>query len=228
MSVKDNLLEINERIKESAAVFGHQQGEISLVAVSKMVDEKLVKEAMAEGLTTFGENRVQEIKRKRDLFKDCELHMIGRLQSNKVRDLLDVSLIQSIDRKSLLKEMERIGKREDHLFHGLIQVNIVGEEQKGGIHPGNLIEILDYVESLEHVRIEGLMNIGPFTEDEHELRCSFREMRKLFDSAQKIMYNNTKMRILSMGMSHDYQIALEEGSTMVRIGSAIFGKRSYQ
>ena len=193
-----------------------------------MVDDDLVLEAMNEGIHIFGENQVQEIKRKKALFRGSDLHMIGRLQSNKVKDLLDVALIQSVDRLSLIKELERIGKREDHVFKVLIQVNVVGEEQKGGINPTNLEEILKTIEDCHYIQVEGLMNIGPFTENQDELRYNFREMRKLFNTTQKIMYNNTKMKILSMGMSHDYQIALEEGSTMIRIGSAIFGQRSYK
>lgn len=228
MSVGENLNEIQERVSRSAEKFGHRWEDIHLVAVTKFVDRDKIQEAIDWGIREVGENQVQEIERKMDFFQGAKIHMIGQLQSNKVRKLTrGVTLIQSIDRKSLLKEMDRIGKRENIIFKGLIQVNNAREEGKGGIYKEDLPALLDYIEGLDHIQIEGLMNIAPFLDDVEEVRPYFRDMRNLFEKIQKISYNQIKMNILSMGMTHDYEVALEEGANMVRIGRAIFGERDY-
>lgn len=221
--IKERLEEVFTNMKK----YGKEE-HITLVGVTKFVEDQLVKEAKAAGLLHVGENQVQEILRKKELFKDFHVHMIGRLQTNKVRQLTQgVNLIQSLDRMSLLKEMERIGKREDHIFHALIQVNVSAEEQKGGMAPTDISAFLDAVEEMSHVKIKGLMNVAPFAEDPETVRPVFRKMRELFEKYAKIGYNNSEMVYLSMGMSHDYTIALEEGANMIRVGSAIFGKRNY-
>lgn len=230
MSVRNHLEEVKKNIEIHARKFGHSAKDISLVGVTKVIEDELVKEALDAGLKNVGENKVQEITKKMPMFRSYDkvkIHMIGHLQSNKVKNLLDVDLIQSVDRKSLLKEMEKIGKREDHVFQALVQINVAGEGQKGGINPNNLDELLDYIEGLEHVKIHGFMNMAPFTEDEKVLRKNFSTMRKLFEKHDNIVYNNIQMDILSMGMSNDYKIALEEGANMVRIGTSIFGQRNY-
>ena len=228
MSVEENLDVIREKVTQSAEKFGHRWEDIHLVGVTKFVDEDKIRRAIQWGITEVGENQVQEIERKMDMFEGAKVYMIGQLQSNKVRKLAHrVELIQSCDRKSLLKEMNRIGQRENVIFKGLIQVNNAKEEGKGGVYKEDLPALLDYIETLDHVRIEGLMNIAPFLENVEEVRPYFRDMRKLFEKIQKISYNQIKMNILSMGMTHDYQVALEEGANMVRIGRAIFGERDY-
>lgn len=228
MSVKENLDEIQDRVIRSAEKFGHSWEDIHLVAVTKFVDEDRIRQALDWGVKEVGENQVQEIERKMEIFQGAQVHMIGQLQSNKVRKLTDgVALIQSIDRKSLLKEINRIGQRENMIFKGLIQVNNAKEEGKGGVYKEDLPELLDYVETLDHVQIEGLMNIAPFLDDPEEVRPYFRDMRNLFEKISQISYNQIKMNILSMGMTHDYEVALEEGANMVRIGRAIFGERDY-
>lgn len=228
MSVKENLDEIQDRVIRSAEKFGHFWEDIHLVAVTKFVDEDRIRQALDWGVKEVGENQVQEIERKMEIFQGARIHMIGQLQSNKVRKLTHgVALIQSIDRKSLLKEINRIGQRENMIFKGLIQVNNAKEEGKGGVYKEDLPELLDYIETLDHVQIEGLMNIAPFLDDPEEVRPYFRDMRNLFEKISQISYNQIKMNILSMGMTHDYEVALEEGANMVRIGRAIFGERDY-
>ena len=228
MGIAENLHLIDEEIKKHAALFGHSRKDICLVAVSKLVKDDLVINAMEAGQIDFGENQVQEILRKQDLFTGKRVHMIGRLQSNKVKYLDGSQLIHSVDRLSLVRELEKQGSKKQTIFHALVQVNVAGEMQKGGISPDELTGLLEAVESCQYLKIRGLMNIGPLTDDEEEIRNNFRQMRKLFENTRGIVYNNSKMEILSMGMSDDYKIALEEGSNMVRIGSAIFGKRNYQ
>lgn len=228
MSVIENLDQIREKIEFYGGKFGHKKEEITLVGVTKFVDEEKIRQAIQNGLTDIGENRVQEIVRKEPMFDGANIHMIGQLQTNKVHKLpKSVKLIQSIDRPSLLEKLEAAGEKEDFIYHGLIQVNPAGEIQKGGVSPEDLPALLDFAQALSHVRIEGLMMVAPFSENLEEIRPFFRKMRKLFEKIGNRSYNQITMNILSMGMSHDYTVALEEGSNMIRVGSAIFGARDY-
>lgn len=228
MSVEENLEGIREEIERHAAVFGHKPEEVTLCAVTKTVETARIREAIACGVTDCGENRVQELEQKQaeGAYEGARLHMIGQLQSNKVRKLTSgLALIQSVDRQSLIQEMERIGDRDQADFKILLEVSIAGEEQKGGCPPDQIPELLDYVEELQHVQVQGLMCVAPARENPEEVRPYFTKMRKLFEKYAKIEYNNSKMEILSMGMSHDYRVALEEGANMIRLGTAIFGGR---
>lgn len=228
MSIRDNLYRIRESIEKSCKIFGQKPEDISLIGVTKFVDQDRISHAINAGLKDVGENRVSEIIRKKDMFKSCNIHMIGQLQTNKVRKLPnDITLIQSIDRISLLKELERIGKRDNREFRGLIQVNLAEEEQKGGCYKKDLPAFLDYAEGIEQVKIEGLMMVAPDFKDVEDTRPYFRQCRKLFEKLSIMRYNRIEMKFLSIGMSHDFRIALEEGSNMVRIGRAIFGERDY-
>lgn len=230
MSIQENLESLREEIEKHAAVFGHKPEDITLCAATKTVDSDRIREAIQAGLTDCGENRVQELeaKMKEGAYEGARVHMIGRLQSNKIRKLTEgISLVQSVDRKRLIKEMERIGKRDDAHFDILLQVSIAGEEQKGGCPPDQVIPLIEYVEGLERVKIHGLMCVPPYSDDPEEVRPYFKKMREMFDKIKGTEYNNTKMEILSMGMTHDYKTALEEGATMVRLGTAIFGARDY-
>lgn len=225
-SIAQNLEQINEKIEQHARIFGHRREEVTLMAVTKTVDEDRIREAIEAGIRVVGENRVQEVLRKESAFSGAELHLIGQLQSNKVRLLpRRVACIQSLDRLSLLRELERIGGREQFTFHTLVEINAGAEEQKGGILPSALEELLDAVEECRFVKVQGLMAVVPQCENIEDTRPYFRKVYNLFEKYKKIVYNNSKFEILSMGMSNDYTVALEEGSTMVRIGSAIFGKR---
>lgn len=226
MGLKENWQGIRNRMDVAAARFGHRPKEITLIAVTKTVEEERIQEAIALGLVDVGENRVQEMLRKKEAFSGSRLHMIGQLQKNKVRQLPDnVVLVQSVDRLSLLKEMERIGIRDDRHFEALIEVSAAGEEQKGGCPVEEVIPLLDAAEEMQHVRFRGLMTVAPAVTDPEDVRFVFKKMRALFEKCRSIGYNRNQLDILSMGMSHDFEVALEEGATMVRIGTALFGKR---
>lgn len=225
MHIEENLSFLMDRIDRAAARSGRNRDAISLVAVSKTVDAERIQSAISLGLHDFGENRVQEMRRKETVFQGQRLHMIGQLQTNKVRQLpSSVVLIQSIDRLSLIQELERIGARDHRSFTGLIEVGMAGETQKGGCAPEAVEELLEAVEACEHLRIEGLMTVAP-QGDAEEVRPIFTKMRELFEKLKSIGYNKTQMEILSMGMTHDFEVAIEEGATMIRVGTGLFGAR---
>ena len=230
MSIAENL----DNIRNNIDIIKKEKGldyDITLIAVSKTVDEEKVLEAYEHGQRDFGENKVQELTKKESSLnnlKDINFHMIGYLQSNKVKYLVNTAkLIHSLDRKSLIKEMEKRGKSEDFVFNCLVQVNLAKEESKSGIYLEDLEELLTSIENSKFVKVKGLMMIAPFYEDAEEVRPLFRKMKELFDELKVRDFKNIEMKYLSMGMSHDYKVAVEEGSNMVRIGTDIFGKRVY-
>lgn len=230
MSIAENL----DNIRNNIDIIKKEKGldyDITLIAVSKTVDEEKVLEAYEHGQRDFGENKVQELTKKESSLnnlKDINFHMIGYLQSNKVKYLVNTAkLIHSLDRKSLIKEMEKRGKSEDFVFNCLVQVNLAKEESKSGIYLEDLEELLTSIENSKFVKVKGLMMIAPFYEDAEEVRPLFRKMKEIFDELKDRDFKNIEMKYLSMGMSHDYKVAVEEGSNMVRIGTDIFGKRVY-
>lgn len=227
MGLIENGQDIRSRINRAALRFGHRPEEITLIAVTKTVEEERIREAVSLGFVDVGENRVQEMIRKQDAFSGARLHMIGQLQKNKVRQLPpNVVLIQSVDRISLLQEMERIGVRDNRSFDALIEVNIAGETQKGGCPAEEVYSLLEAAEEMKQVRFRGLMTVAPAAKNPDEVRPVFKKMRTLFEKCRSFGYNRNQIDILSMGMSNDFEVALEEGATMVRIGTALFGKRS--
>ena len=195
---------------------------IDIVAVSKTKPVNDLKEAYHAGQRIFGENKVQEMVSKFEkLPKDILWHMIGHLQTNKVKYIASfVNTIHSVDSHKLLKEIQKQAFKYNREIKCLIQIRIANEETKFGIEPSELEEILNFSKTLPNVKISGLMGMASFTEDKNQIRNEFRSLSNLYNS-----YNN--LRVLSMGMSGDYQIGIEEGSTMVRIGSKIFGERNY-
>ena len=195
---------------------------IDIVAVSKTKPINELKEAYHAGQRIFGENKVQEMVSKfEQLPKDILWHMIGHLQTNKVKYIASfVNTIQSIDSHKLLKEIQKQASKHNREIECLIQIRIANEDTKFGIEPSELEEILNFSKTLPNVKISGLMGMASFTEDKNQIRNEFRFLSNLYNS-----YND--LRVLSMGMSGDYQIGIEEGSTMVRIGSKIFGNRNY-
>ena len=230
MSIGENL----DKIKSNIDLIKKEKGldyPITLIAVSKTVDVEKVMEAYEQGQRDFGENKVQELTKKEsslNKLEDINFHMIGYLQSNKVKYLVNTAkLIHSLDRKSLIKEMEKRGKKEDFIFNCLIQVNLAKEESKSGIYIEDLEELLILIENSNYVKVKGLMMIAPFYEDVEKVRPLFRDMKKIYDELKTQKFKNIEMKYLSMGMSHDYKVAVEEGSNMVRIGTDIFGKRVY-
>lgn len=230
MSIGENI----DKIKSNIDLIKKEKGldyPITLIAVSKTVDEEKVMEAYEHGQRDFGENKVQELTKKESSLnnlEDINFHMIGYLQSNKVKYLVNTAkLIHSLDRKSLINEMEKRGRNEDFIFNCLIQVNLAKEESKSGIYIEDLEELLILIENSNYVKVKGLMMIAPFYEDVEKVRPLFRDMKKIYDELRTREFKNIEMKYLSMGMSHDYKVAVEEGSNMVRIGTDIFGKRVY-
>jgi PLP dependent protein len=204
----------------------------SLIAVSKTHPVEKIQEAYAAGQRLFGENKVQELVEKHPkLPADIEWHLIGHLQRNKVKYIAPfVGLIHSVDSLKLLEEIDKQAARHHRIIDCLLQVHIAEEETKFGFDAAELLEMLqsENMRVLHHVRIVGLMGMATFTDNSEQVRKEFRGLKSLWDSIKKEMLPpNTIMKELSMGMSGDYKIALEEGSTLVRIGSAIFGTRNY-
>ncbi|MEA4922291.1 MAG: YggS family pyridoxal phosphate-dependent enzyme [Eubacteriaceae bacterium] len=217
--IKGNLEKVRSTLKEG----------VLLVAVTKTHPYQDINTAIDEGVTDIGENKVQEILDKYDHVKPVRWHMIGHLQTNKVKYIIDkVSLIHSVDSLKLAKEINKRAGQHGITMDILIQVNSADEESKFGISAddtGAMIkEILD---TCENIRICGLMCVAPFAEDPADIRQYFAEVKKQYDEFGKISHERLDFKYLSMGMSHDYQTAMEEGSNMVRVGSAIFGQRVY-
>lgn len=201
-----------------------------IVAVSKNVDASAVNEVLSEGIVRLGENRVQEmLSKKPHLDASFQIDLIGRLQSNKVKYIIDqVHMIQSLDRESLAQEIDRRAQMQRRRMPVLIQVNIGREAQKGGVDPDDVFTFARYAGRLPGLQVRGLMAVMPDIDSEDELRPYFVRMRQLFEALKQEAIDGVQMEELSMGMSGDYELAAQEGATMVRIGSAIFGARSYQ
>ncbi|MDH8676704.1 YggS family pyridoxal phosphate-dependent enzyme [Fusibacter bizertensis] len=221
---------INEVKKDIAAVcnrIGKSAEEITLLGVTKTYEADVMNASIEYGIQNVAENRVQEVIRKfDDVNKGVKWHLIGHLQTNKVKYIIDkVDLIHSVDSLKLAQEIStragRIGKTQDIL----IQVNVADETQKFGVSPEELKTLLKDISNLPHIRVCGLMNIAPFLDDPEMLRDDFKIMKQLFDGLEDYNFENVKSTYLSMGMSNDYEVALEEGSNMLRIGTKIYGKR---
>lgn len=225
MSIKENLENINARIKAAAEAAGRDAGEIKLIAVTKTYPVDMMNEAIACGVTDVGENKAQEVRDKFEHVSPVRWHLIGHLQTNKVKYVIDrCAMIHSVDSIKLMDEIERLAAAHDVDMDILIQVNISGEESKSGIEPGELDALLGHAAELTHTHVKGLMTIAPLGEDAEP---HFKNMKKLFDQTAKKEYKNVSMDELSMGMSGDFESAIRCGATMVRIGSAIFGARNY-
>lgn len=218
MSIKDNLNTIKSELPQG----------VTLVAVSKTKPNEDILEAYAAGQRVFGENKVQEMVQKwEDLPKDIEWHMIGHVQRNKVKYMAEfVSLIHGVDSPRLLKEINKQAKKHDRVIPCLLQIHIAEEDTKFGLDEQELNKLIDSeaFKVMENIKIVGLMGMATFTDDENQVRKEFKQLKSLFDDL-KTKLND--IAILSMGMSGDYKIAIEEGSNMVRIGSSIFGARNY-
>jgi hypothetical protein len=214
--VRANLERVRERVARAAQRAGRRPEDILLIGVSKTVPAERVREAIAAGLPALGENRVQEAKEKiRVLGRPVPWHLIGHLQTNKVKDALDLfDVIQSVDRPALAAELARRARRPVDV---LVEVNLAGELAKSGFAPAEVKPALDVLAALPNLRVRGLMAIPPAAADAEQTRPWFRTLRELRDAAE--------LAELSMGMSADFEVAIEEGATMVRVGTAIFGER---
>lgn len=227
--IKDNLFKVQENIEKALIRSGRTKDEITLLAVTKTVDAEPINEVISLGIDNIGENKVQEIIRKYDsIDENVNWHMIGHLQSNKVKYIIDkVSLIHSLDRLSLAKEIDKRAKANNLIKDVLIQVNVAEEESKFGLKLDEVIPFIESILKFESIRVKGLMTMAPFANDPEEVRFVFRDLRNLGFEIEKRNYENVEMKYFSMGMTNDYEVAIEEGANMVRIGSAIFGKRVY-
>ena len=223
MSVKDNIYEFKKRLKNSGC---------TLVAVSKTKPVEMILEAYEAGQLDFGENKVQELREKPgQLPENIRWHMIGHLQSNKVKYIAPfIHLIHAVDSLKLLEEINKQALKHGRIIDCLLQVHIAQEEHKFGFEEQELIQILnsDELKTLQNIRITGLMGMASYTDDHDQIRDEFRKLKNLFDRLRlDFQLPNAVIQELSMGMSDDYTIALEEGSTMIRVGSKIFGPRIY-
>lgn len=224
MSIAENLAEVKDNIARAARKAGRKPEDITLIAVSKTYSSDIIKQAVDAGQTRFGENRVQEFNQKVVNFdKKIRWDIIGQLQKNKVKYIIDrVEIVHSLCTLSTAKEMQRLCERDDTKIKCLIELSIAGEEQKAGLTESELDGFLLEIDRLDRVEIRGLMTVAPFAEDAEQVRPVFSRMKKIFDEYRA---RGRDWDTLSMGMSGDYEIAIEEGATMVRVGSAIFGKR---
>lgn len=227
MTLQDRLDSVRKRIDAAARRSGRRGEDITLIAVTKTYPTDVMNQAIELGITDIGENKPQEVRDKFDSVKPVNWHLIGHLQSNKVKYVIDrCCLIHSVDSIKLMQEIERLASAHERHTDILIQVNISGEESKSGIEPDMLPSLLAYAENLNWVHVKGLMTIVPKPEN-GDVSCHFRNMKSLFDKTAQTDYKNVEMTHLSMGMSGDFECAIENGATMVRIGSAIFGPRDY-
>lgn len=225
MSIKENIETILKKIENAKQKHPDKVEKITLVAVTKFQEVSALREVYQSGLSIFGENRVQELLTKVEPLEDLDLkwHIIGHLQTNKVRQIIDfVEMVHSLDRLSLAEELEKRASQKDRVLEVLLQVNIADEAQKHGMSKDEVYPFIEEMKRFSHLRVKGLMLIAPNLEDKEALRPIFKEMYSLFKGIQEKNYSHIEMDYLSMGMSGDYEIAIEEGSNMVRIGSAIF------
>ena len=231
MTITEHIAAVRREMAEAARESGRSERDIFLVGASKMNDAAACQEAIAAGVDALGENRVQEMTAKlaQNAYDGAPLHFIGHLQRNKVRQVVGkAALIQSIGSEALLREVEKEAARQQLVQDILLEVNIGGEESKTGVAPEALWPLLDAAAAQEHIRVCGLMAIPPVNDDDARNRAYLAAVHKLFVQAGERGYANVKMETLSMGMSGDYENAIREGATLVRIGTAIYGERDYR
>ena len=221
MNVKSNLEKINNDIKNICQKSGRNFEDITLIAVTKYVGDERVKEAQEAGVHDFAENRAVNYIERKEKFLEATWHLIGSLQTRKVRDAINkVDYFHALDRESLAVEIE---KRAEHVINCFVQVNTSGEESKHGLTPEAVLEFVKGLEKYPKIRVVGLMTMAPFLEDEATLRSCFRKLRELRDEIRGLCLEYAPCEFLSMGMSNDYEIAIEEGATHIRIGTALVG-----
>ncbi|MFH1335819.1 MAG: YggS family pyridoxal phosphate-dependent enzyme [Candidatus Zixiibacteriota bacterium] len=227
-SIEANLKEIESRIRKAAEKSGRGKDEIKLVAVTKTVEPARIKEAIELGVKIIGENRVQEAEEKfKKITEKVEKHLVGHLQTNKVKKALELfDLIQSVDSVHLAEEISKRSLEKGKTMEVLVEVNTSGEKTKFGVEPEQTVPLVESISKLEGIIIKGLMTIGLFSDDPKATRPCFKRLKVLFDEIESAKIPNVEMRYLSMGMTGDFEVAIEEGSNMVRIGTGIFGSRS--
>lgn len=227
--IKENLVTVEKNIQDACIRAGRKRDEVTLIAVSKTKPVADLMEAYDAGIRVFGENKVQELVDKIDKMPDdVHWHMIGHLQRNKVKYIVGkVDLIHSVDNMELAEEINKRAEKAGVTQDILIEVNIADEDTKYGISPGKAKELYVNISKLPYVNIRGFMCIAPYVEDPEENRPYFVNLKKIYVDITNEIVHNSRVDIMSMGMTGDYQVAIEEGATMVRVGTGIFGKRVY-
>lgn len=227
--IKENLEYVEKNIRKACEKAGRKREDVTLIAVSKTKPVSDIREAMACGITVFGENKVQEIRDKTaEITEPLDWHMIGHLQVNKVKYLPNVAcMIHSVDNKKLADEIEKQASKAGIKMDVLIEVNMAHEDTKFGLSPEEVVDFVKEISPCEHINIRGLMTIAPYTEDPESNRGYFRDLRLLKDKINALNIPGVNMDTLSMGMTGDYEVAIEEGATFVRVGTGIFGERDY-
>ena len=227
--VAENLAQVQKNINESCSEINRDPNEVTLIAVSKTKPVEMLKEAYDAGARVFGENKVQEIVDKYDQMpSDVKWHMIGHLQRNKVKYIVDkVAMIHSVDSLRLAETIEKEAAKKAVVVPILIEVNVAQEESKFGLKPEEVLPFIEQIADFSHIQIKGLMTIAPYVDNAEENREIFRELKKLSVDIAAKNINNVTMSVLSMGMTGDYMVAVQEGATMVRVGTGIFGARNY-
>jgi pyridoxal phosphate enzyme (YggS family) len=228
VDVAANYLSILARINDAAAKCGRKAEEIKLLGASKSQSVGAIRAAIAAGVTLIGENYVQEAKEKKDqIAESAEWHMIGHLQRNKAKAAVELfDVIESLDNLALARELDKEASKRGKKVRVFIEVNLGNEESKSGIAKNQLVSLVEEVASLSNMRVEGLMTVPPFRENLEEVRPFFRGLTDLRERLNELRLPNIDIRELSMGMTHDYTVAIEEGATIVRVGTALFGPRS--
>lgn len=227
--IKENLEEVEARITKACERSGRERSEVTLISVSKTKPVEMLQEAYDAGSRDFGENKPQEIKEKYpQLPTDIRWHMIGHLQRNKIKYIIDkVCMIHSVDSIRLAEAIDEEAKKHGIVMPVLIEVNVAEEESKFGVHLDEAESLIRQISELSNIQVQGLMTIAPFTENAEDNRIYFRKLRNLYVDIKDKNIDNVNMCNLSMGMTGDYEVAVEEGATMVRVGTGIFGARSY-
>lgn len=227
--LRDNLINVKDHIADACRRAGRQPEEVTLVAVSKTKPLSDIEVLIEAGQLDYGENYVQELCQKYDqVSRPVRWHMIGHLQTNKVRNIIDKTvLIHSVDSVHLASRIEKEAARKDIKVDILLQVNVAGEETKFGLSDEQVAAMVEEISHFPHLHICGLMTSAPYVENPEENRCYFKKLHQLFVDIDSKNIDNVDMSVLSMGMTNDYEVAIEEGATMVRVGTGIFGARNY-
>lgn len=230
MNLQENIISVKAKIEEAKKAGKYKQ-DVELIAVTKTVESDVMNEALKYGINHIGENKVQEIQRKYDQIenKNVRWHLIGTLQTNKVKYIADkVYMIHSLDRISLAKEIDKQAGKCNRTIDCLIQVKISEEDTKHGVEESGVEDLIKAIANeYKNIRICGLMGMAPYRENKEETRSYFGKLKSIFDNIKSKNISNVDMKHLSMGMSNDFEIAIQEGATLVRVGTSIFGEREY-
>lgn len=227
--IKENLAHVQENIKAACKRAGRDEKEVTLIAVSKTKPVEMIREAIEYGIIDFGENKVQEMCNKMEVIPEkLNWHLIGHLQTNKVKYIVDKAyLIHSVDSIKLASTINELAQKKGVVCNILVEVNVAGEESKFGIKPSECESFIREISRYKNIKVRGLMTIAPFVENPEDNRIHFASLKKLLVDINRKNIDNVSMDVLSMGMTNDYEVAVEEGATLVRVGTGIFGERNY-